>query len=131
MSILKFQITGTTIADLVCLAKTPGNTSNISGVCTDGVYVYSLHGSAVERFLCSDMSFVDSMTEFNGSDLFNDPMGITVRGIYLYVADTNNNRIVRFLKSDFSYVDEFFIESPQAIDHDEDLIYISERTILG
>jgi DNA-binding beta-propeller fold protein YncE len=47
-------------------------------------------------------AFGDELESFGGSDLFNQPYGVSVFNETVYVADTGNNRILRFkLSTDF------------------------------
>lgn len=111
--IIKMAIAGSTIADLTCV-KIVNATGDFLGACTDGTHLFVIRNNAVDQYLCDDLSLVSSITAFNGSDYFTNPVDITAYENWLYVSDrisNGQNRIVRFTKTDLAYVDEVSMDS--------------------
>jgi len=89
---------------------------------------------------CSDLLYRDGthiiQNPFNGSDSFENIIGITLFGGYLYVLDYNIgagiHRIIRFSANDLSYVDQTTLASmtgyvADGIDNDGTHVFITTR----
>lgn len=130
-ALLKMRIQ-TDLATISALTFETINTSMsgtaLRGCCTDGVHVFLLTNlPAIHRYLCLDLSFVDQVEIFNGSDVFHNPIGITVYVNWLYVSDRISNgvnRIIRFLKTDLSYIDEIPLDSTPAYGLDNNGLHL-------
>lgn len=132
--VMKFSIPATTISDAVYVSETSYIMETKNGICTDGTYLFVIHLAGmfgrnyVERFLCSDMSYVDGFWNFNASDSFVSPVGITTDGTKFYVTDSivASGRVIIFQNSDLSYIDQFFTgDMAQGIDNDGVKLYVA------
>jgi len=77
---------------------TPGKFSKPEDVAIDdagNIYVADAGKDSIYKF----NSFGDELQSFGGPDVFNSPYAVAVFNGAVYVADTNNNRILKFILS--------------------------------
>jgi DNA-binding beta-propeller fold protein YncE len=86
-----------------------------NGVCTDDTYIYATFAdNYVAKISPSDTSgnwvdFIGDGAQGSAAGEFRNPYGIAVSGSYLYVVDSNNNRIQKIAKSGMTYVAQWTI----------------------
>lgn len=97
----------------------------IRDICTDGTHLYIVDSGnrRIKKYLCSDLTYIDQITTFNGSDAFTSYInGITTNGINIYVTDRVRSVIFKCL--DLSYVGEFDVGADaNTIDNDGSFVY--------
>lgn len=85
------------IIDGVCFVGTSGGSARSFDSCVVGNRIYVVSNHRVSIFSADDFSYITYFgSNGQGNGQFSSPNSICSDGTYLYVADTNNNRIQKF-----------------------------------
>ncbi|HOD41185.1 MAG TPA: hypothetical protein PKL57_11555, partial [Candidatus Wallbacteria bacterium] len=109
--------------------------TEINGISTDGYYTYICEtgkarivvtGDVAKKVQWNELSQFGDGTAGNTEDRLSSPMGVTIGGAYVYVADAGNNRVV-MLKNDLSFIktsSNGLYNSPKDVYYNEQGVYV-------